>query len=284
MKTVVALYANGTKAADAAEALIESGFPADDVGVVARGTGNEFASMVTDPAVEELAERQTTGDGIDEAEGAGIGALLGGAAGLLAGLAALTIPGLGPIIAAGPLVTALVGAGVGAAAGGVIGALTDAGIHDEDARQYAEAIRRGSAIVAVRANDKAADRAAGILHRFAPIDLEEAAGPVSQGEWEAVNEAEEAADRPYYASDPSVLATEADAPRKAPPEMSEEDGPSPFMRTGVDIPAALQAEPEPRLAGLPDELQDRYDDPREIKTGADRKGVRIYGVDPGASR
>jgi hypothetical protein len=69
--------------------------------------------------------------------------------GLVAGLAALAIPGVGPIIAAGPIFTALTGAGIGAAAGGLIGALANTGMPEEDARIYAEEVRRGGVLVIV---------------------------------------------------------------------------------------------------------------------------------------
>jgi hypothetical protein len=94
----------------------------------------------------------------DAAEGAGKGAttggLVGGGAGLLAGLGMLAIPGLGPVVAAGWLVSTAVGAAVGAAAGGItgglLGALKDAGHTDEDAQVYAEGVRRGGTLVSVR--------------------------------------------------------------------------------------------------------------------------------------
>ena len=101
--------------------------------------------------------RPVIGDN-DAAEGAGKGAatggLLGGGAGLLAGLGMLAIPGLGPVVAAGWLVSTAVGAAIGAAAGGaaggLLGALKDAGHSDEDAHVYAEGVRRGGTLVSVR--------------------------------------------------------------------------------------------------------------------------------------
>ncbi|MGH2544192.1 MAG: hypothetical protein ACRDIB_15450, partial [Ardenticatenaceae bacterium] len=183
MQTVVALYVNGTKAADAAEALLADGFPPEDVGILARDTDSELAELVSDPAAEEIAG-VSPDEGSDTAAGAGIGALLGGTAGLLIGLGALVIPGIGPIIAAGPLAATLIGAGVGAVAGGAIAALTDMGIPEEEAREYAEAIRHGSAIVAVQADDDRADRAADILYQFAPMDLAETTAVGQDEAWE----------------------------------------------------------------------------------------------------
>lgn len=84
--------------------------------------------------------------------GAGIGILLGGGVGLLAGIDALSVPGLGPLVAAGWLVATLAGAAAGAALGGLFGALAGASGDDSETRLYAEAMRRG-ALVTVRADD-----------------------------------------------------------------------------------------------------------------------------------
>jgi hypothetical protein len=82
------------------------------------------------------------------------GGALGGLAGLLIGIGAITIPGIGPVVAAGPLGTALastlVGAGIGAATGGIIGALVDAGVPEEEARLYQTGVERGGVLVTAR--------------------------------------------------------------------------------------------------------------------------------------
>src|SRR6185369_6616916 len=75
--------------------------------------------------------------------GAGVGAAVGGTAGLLAGLGLMAIPGVGPVVAAGWLVSTLAGAAAGGLAGSVVGALTQAGVSKEDADVYAEGLRRG---------------------------------------------------------------------------------------------------------------------------------------------
>lgn len=101
----------------------------------------------------------------EASDGAGAGALgggiVGGLAGVLVGLGVLTIPGLGPVLAAGPLAAAIgttgaaigagaVGAAAGAAAGGLLGALVGAGIPHGDANVYAEGVRRGGTLVVAR--------------------------------------------------------------------------------------------------------------------------------------
>jgi stress response protein YsnF len=103
--------------------------------------------------------------------------------GLVIGLTALAVPGIGPVLAAGPLATALVGAGVGAAAGGMIGALTDLGIPEEHAHYYSEGVRRGGVLVTVATTDARAEQAVSILSRHNPIDLSRRSEEWRQGGW-----------------------------------------------------------------------------------------------------
>nr|WP_315975123.1 DUF2382 domain-containing protein [Microvirga sp. HBU65207] len=102
-----------------------------------------------------------------------MGTLAGGGAGLLAGLGMLAIPVLGPVVAAGWLVSTLVGAGAGAAIGGLTGALVDAGVDENDAHAYAEGVRRGGALVTVRASDTEVDRIVDILDDEGTVDFDE---------------------------------------------------------------------------------------------------------------
>jgi hypothetical protein len=87
------------------------------------------------------------------ATGAGTGAVLGGALGWMVGIGALAIPGLGPFIAAGPVMAALAGLGAGAAAGGVTGAFVGMGIPELEAKQYEGKIRGGNILMSVHAVD-----------------------------------------------------------------------------------------------------------------------------------
>jgi hypothetical protein len=96
--------------------------------------------------------------------GAGTGGAIGGALGFLAGIGALTIPGIGPFIAAGPLVAALSGVGAGAAVGGIAGGLIGLGIPEYEAKQYEGKIREGNILISVHcANSDEGDRAEQIL-------------------------------------------------------------------------------------------------------------------------
>jgi len=100
------------------------------------------------------------------------GGIVGGTLGLLAGVGALAIPGLGPFIAAGPLMAALSGAAAGAAVGGVTGALIGLGIPEYEAKKYEGKIRGGNILVAVHIDDNAQrDRASEIMRRGGAHDI-----------------------------------------------------------------------------------------------------------------
>lgn len=121
----------------------------------------------------------------DRAEGAatggGIGALAGGAAGVAAGLGLLAIPGIGPVVAMGWLASLAAGAVAGGAAGGILGALVESGTSKENAEIYAEALRRGGAIVTAKIPDGDESKYAAILDRSAINMTERAAAYRSQG-------------------------------------------------------------------------------------------------------
>ena len=85
--------------------------------------------------------------------GAVSGGAIGGTVGLLAGIGALAIPGLGPFIAAGPIMAALSGAAAGATAGGVVGGLVGLGIPEYEAKAYEDRIKKGGYLVAVHVED-----------------------------------------------------------------------------------------------------------------------------------
>jgi hypothetical protein len=107
----------------------------------------------------------------DRSEGAvnggGFGAIVGGTVGAIAGIGAIAIPGIGPIVAAGWLAALASGAVAGGATGGIIGALVESGTSKENAELYAEALRRGGAIVTAKVSDDDAARYSAIMDRSA---------------------------------------------------------------------------------------------------------------------
>jgi hypothetical protein len=104
--------------------------------------------------------------------GVGAGGAVGGVLGLLAGIGAIAIPGLGPLIAAGPLLAALSGAAVGATVGGITGALVGMGIPEIEAKKYEGKIKSGNILLAVHVEDsKEIDRAKEIFKRNGAQDV-----------------------------------------------------------------------------------------------------------------
>jgi hypothetical protein len=146
--------------------LLRAGFLDADINLIVSNAASAERSDTR--AVEATTEDETTGGA---AKGAVAGGVLGGAAGLAASLMGLAIPGIGPILAAGPIVAALAGAGAGAVAGGLIGGLTDLGVEKDEAEIYAESVRRGGSLVTVRADETRADEAATILRNNDAIDI-----------------------------------------------------------------------------------------------------------------
>ena len=153
--TVVAVFDDRDDAQDAINALRDAGFMADDISILARD--RDVAGRLADDTGTEAAAGAATG--------ALAGGLLGGVAGWLIGIGALAIPGIGPIIAAGPIAAALGGAALGAAGGGIIGALTGAGVPEDEARYYEDEFRRGGIVVTLQARGRY-DEARRILQEY----------------------------------------------------------------------------------------------------------------------
>lgn len=104
--------------------------------------------------------------------GAGTGALVGGGLGWLVGIGALAIPGLGPFIAAGPIMAALAGAGVGGAVGGIAGALIGMGIPEYEAKRYEGRVKGGGILLSVHSdNSEWTKKAKEILERTGAQDI-----------------------------------------------------------------------------------------------------------------
>jgi stress response protein YsnF len=175
--TLVALYDDVRTAQQVVDALINQGFKRNNISLIARDADEEYASYV---------DRDDTGT--QAAEGAGLGAVIGGIGGLLVGLGALAIPGIGPVVAAGPIVAGLTGAGVGAVAGGVIGALVDMGLPEEEAHHYAEGLRRGGTLVAAQVEDSRVDEAIRIMERYHPVDVNDRSQYWRESGWNRFND------------------------------------------------------------------------------------------------
>jgi hypothetical protein len=142
-KAVIGIVQTVRQAETLVSQLKASGFKTHDISVLFPNTEGE----------RDFAHEHSTKAPEGAIAGVGAGGIVGGAIGLLAGLGALAIPGLGPLIAAGPIMAALSGAAAGAAAGGVVGALVGLGIPEVEAKLYEGKIRDGNLLIAVHTRD-----------------------------------------------------------------------------------------------------------------------------------
>jgi uncharacterized membrane protein len=173
-KTVIGTYRDMDSAVAVVNALVDAGFDRNNISLISNNADNRYSTYID--------SRPETND---VAKGAGIGAAIGGIGGLLVGLGALAIPGIGPIIAAGPIAAALAGAGIGAVTGGMIGALVDLGIPEEEAHVYAESVRRGSVLVAAQVSEDRVSEVSSIMERPGLIDIERHAEDWRAGGWKS---------------------------------------------------------------------------------------------------
>src|SRR5947209_19072996 len=160
--SVFGIYTNRDTVERAADTIVNSGFTAADISVLLP------ENLGSKPIRTEKSTKAPEG----AATGAGSGAILGGTLGLLAGIGALAIPGLGPFIAAGPILAALAGAGAGGAVGGLIGALVGMGIPEYEAKRYEGMVKDGGILMSVHCdNSDWVKRAKDILDRTGAADI-----------------------------------------------------------------------------------------------------------------
>ena len=167
-KTITRVYDDYLAAENTVRDLKAAGLGDSHIGIVASnaegwhkpGSGN----------VDPMHDKDRDGKD-DRSEGAvtggGMGAILGGAAGVAAGLGMIAIPGIGPVVAVGWLAALASGAVGGGVVGGLIGALVESGTSKENAELYAEAVRRGGAIVTAKVSDDDVARYSAIMDRNA---------------------------------------------------------------------------------------------------------------------
>lgn len=141
-KKIVGVFQNEHEASRAIEDLKSRGFLTEDISVIARDKRD----------VDAISDETGTKAPEGMASGAATGGLLGGVTGLLAGIGALAIPGIGPIIAAGPIAATLAGAAVGAGTGGLVGGLIGLGIPEDEAESYDNYVDEGRILVMVDAD------------------------------------------------------------------------------------------------------------------------------------
>lgn len=157
-KTVVGFFSELNQAEKLVRDLKTLGLGGDKINIVGR---DPWAGQ--GPGFEQVHSRP------DSARG---GALLGGAAGFLAGVLTLAVPGVGPVVVAGPLFAGLVGSAAGAAAGAITGALKQKGIPEDEAEQYAEGVKDGGAVVLVTVEEDRVDDVARAMQDDGAVDID----------------------------------------------------------------------------------------------------------------
>jgi len=161
-KAIVGIVESRAHAESIVETLRASGFAPNDISVLFADTRGS----------QDFAHEHSTKAPEGAIAGVSTGGLIGGALGFLTGIGALAIPGLGPFIAAGPLMAALSGAAAGATLGGVTGALVGMGIPELEAKVYNGKLRSGNILLAVHVdNAEQRKKAEEILERFGTRDV-----------------------------------------------------------------------------------------------------------------
>lgn len=136
-------------------------------------SGDDISVLMADKAgTRDFAHEHNTKAPEGAVTGAGTGVVLGGALGWLAGIGALAIPGVGPLIAAGPIMAALSGAAFGGTLGGITGALVGMGIPEFEAKRYEGKVKSGSSLISVHSEDSdETERAKDIFKRAGAQDI-----------------------------------------------------------------------------------------------------------------
>jgi rhodanese-related sulfurtransferase len=159
---VFGIYKNGVDAERAADALVSAGFSNGDISVL----------MPDQQSTKEFAHEKNTKAPEGTTTGVLSGGAIGGTLGLLAGIGALAIPGLGPFIAAGPIMGALAGVGAGGAVGGLVGALVGMGIPEYEAKRYEGRVKNGGVLLSVHCDSsEEVGRAKDILKQSGAEDV-----------------------------------------------------------------------------------------------------------------
>jgi hypothetical protein len=140
---VYGIYPDVMQVERAVDTLREQGFRNTDISVL----------LPENEGTKDFAHKKNTKAPEGAATGAGSGAVVGGALGWLAGIGALAIPGLGPFIAAGPIVALLAGAGVGGTLGGLVGAMVGMGMPEYEAKRYEGRIKEGGILLSVHCDN-----------------------------------------------------------------------------------------------------------------------------------
>src|SRR5882757_9163728 len=159
---VFGIYKTSMAAERAVDQILAAGFSNNDISVL----------LPDSQSSKEFAHEKETKAPEGTTTGATAGGVIGGTLGLLAGIGALAIPGVGPFIAAGPIMGTLAGLGVGGAVGGLLGALVGLGIPEYEAKRYEGRLKNGGVLLSVHCNTSdEITRAKDVLKRTGAEDI-----------------------------------------------------------------------------------------------------------------
>ncbi len=162
---VFGIFKTANQAENSVDRLLAAGFSNDDISVLLPDLKSS----------KDFAHEKNTKAPEGTTAGVATGGVIGGTLGLLAGIGALAIPGVGPLIAAGPIMGALAGLGVGGAVGGLIGALVGMGIPEYEAKRYEGRIKEGGVLLSVHCDTSGeVTRAEEILKQTGAEDISSA--------------------------------------------------------------------------------------------------------------
>jgi hypothetical protein len=140
---VYGIYRDEAQVSRAIDRMVEAGFRPEDISVL----------FPDNTGTKEFAHEKNTKAPEGATTGAAAGGAIGGTLGVLAGIGTLAIPGLGPFIAAGPIMAGLAGLGVGGAVGGLLGALMGMGIPEYEAKRYEGMVKNGGVLASVHCDN-----------------------------------------------------------------------------------------------------------------------------------
>jgi len=159
---VFGIYPGVAQAEGAVDALVNEGFSNDDISVL----------LADNQSAKDFAHEKNTKAPEGTTTGVAAGGTIGGTLGLLAGIGALAIPGVGPFIAAGPIMGALAGLGVGGAVGGLVGALVGMGVPEYEAKRFQGRLKEGGVLLSVHCDtSEEIARAKAVLKRTGADDI-----------------------------------------------------------------------------------------------------------------
>ena len=264
---VYGIYSHRSQAEAGVDRLIGAGFRKEDISVL----------MQDNTGTKDFAHEKDTKAPEGTTAGVIAGGAIGGAFGLLVGLGAIVIPGLGPLLVAGPIIAALTGVGSGGIVGGIIGALVGMGIPEYEAKRYEGHVRSGGILASVHCDSREwVTKAKDVLKHTGADDIS------SSSEAKADFAA---SDRPYSATEPrqptSPLGTlTSEPPRESTPAVADIPVHPPSDRTPVSAPVQASAPAQVRMVPLTVPLSEEADFRHHFQGSAGLSGTDYAAYAP----